>query len=42
MNFIPGSYAQIRIPEYEMTYDGDIDKSLIGDEYPCVAEIRPA
>lgn len=33
MNFIPGSYAQIRIPEYEMTYDGDIDKSLIGDEY---------
>lgn len=33
MNFIPGSYAQIRIPKYEMTYDGDIDKSLIGDEY---------
>lgn len=33
MNFIPGSYAQIRIPKYEMTYDRDIDKSLIGDEY---------
>ncbi len=32
MNFIPGSYAQIRIPKYEMTYDGDIDKSLISDE----------
>lgn len=33
MNFIPGSYAQIRIPQYEMDYDKDIDKSLIGDEY---------
>ncbi|MCM1319688.1 MAG: NADH:ubiquinone reductase (Na(+)-transporting) subunit F [Muribaculaceae bacterium] len=33
MNFIPGSYAQIRIPEYSMDYDKDIDKSLIGDEY---------
>ncbi len=33
MNFIPGSYAQIRIPAYEMDYDKDIDKSLIGDEY---------
>ncbi|MDE5874203.1 MAG: NADH:ubiquinone reductase (Na(+)-transporting) subunit F [Muribaculaceae bacterium] len=33
MNFIPGSYAQIRIPKYEMDYDKDIDKSLIGDEY---------
>jgi len=33
MDFKPGSYAQIRIPEYEMTYDKDIDKSLIGDEY---------
>ncbi|MDE5673911.1 MAG: NADH:ubiquinone reductase (Na(+)-transporting) subunit F [Muribaculaceae bacterium] len=33
MNFIPGSYAQIRIPKYDMTYDGDIDKSLITDEY---------
>lgn len=33
MNFIPGSYAQIRIPEYSMDYDKDIDKSLIGEEY---------
>ena len=33
MNFIPGSYSQIRIPKYEMDYDKDIDKSLIGDEY---------
>ena len=33
MNFIPGSYAQIKIPTYEMDYDKDIDKSLIGDEY---------
>lgn len=33
MDFIPGSYAQIKIPAYEMDYDKDIDKSLIGDEY---------
>lgn len=33
MNFIPGSYSQIRIPKYTMDYDKDIDKSLIGDEY---------
>lgn len=33
MNFIPGSYAQIKIPTYEMDYDKDIDKTLIGDEY---------
>lgn len=33
MNFIPGSYSQIRIPKYSMDYDKDIDKSLIGDEY---------
>ncbi|MBO5445593.1 MAG: NADH:ubiquinone reductase (Na(+)-transporting) subunit F [Muribaculaceae bacterium] len=33
MNFIPGSYAQIRIPKFSMDYDKDIDKSLIGDEY---------
>lgn len=33
MDFIPGSYAQIKIPEYEMDYDRDIDKALIGDEY---------
>lgn len=33
MDFIPGSYAQIRIPEYSMDYDKDIDKASIGDEY---------
>ncbi len=33
MDFIPGSYAQIKIPAYSMDYDKDIDKSLIGDEY---------
>ena len=33
MNFIPGSYAQIKIPKYEMDYDKDIDKESIGAEY---------
>ncbi|MCQ2229714.1 MAG: NADH:ubiquinone reductase (Na(+)-transporting) subunit F [Bacteroidales bacterium] len=33
MNFEPGSYAQIRIPKYELDYDKDFDKSLIGDVY---------
>lgn len=33
MDFIPGSYAQIKIPEYTMDYDKDIDKDLIGKEY---------
>lgn len=33
MDFLPGSYAQIKIPKYSMDYDKDIDKSLIGDEY---------
>lgn len=33
MDFLPGSYAQIRIPAYSMDYDRDIDKKLIGDEY---------
>ena len=33
MNFIPGSYAQIRIPKYSMDYDKDIDKGMIGEEY---------
>ncbi|MDE6049168.1 MAG: NADH:ubiquinone reductase (Na(+)-transporting) subunit F [Paramuribaculum sp.] len=33
MDFIPGSYAQIKIPPYEMSYDKDIDKALIGPEY---------
>jgi len=33
MDFIPGSYAQIRIPSYSMDYDKDIDKQTIGEEY---------
>ena len=33
MDFIPGSYAQIKIPPFKMDYDKDIDKTLIGDEY---------
>ena len=33
MNFLPGSYAQIRIPAYEMDYNVDIDKDSIGAEY---------
>ena len=33
MDFIPGSYAQIKIPVYEMDYDKDIDKDSIGKEY---------
>ncbi|MDR0895655.1 MAG: NADH:ubiquinone reductase (Na(+)-transporting) subunit F [Prevotellaceae bacterium] len=33
MDFIPGSYAQIKIPKFGMDYDKDIDKALIGEEY---------
>ena len=33
MDFIPGSYAQIKIPKYSMDYDKDIDKSMIGEQY---------
>ncbi len=33
MDFLPGSYAQIKIPPYSMDYDKDIDKALIGPEY---------
>ena len=33
MDFLPGSYAQIKIPAYSMDYNKDIDKSLIGEEY---------
>ncbi len=33
MDFIPGSYAQIKIPPYRMDYDKDIDKDSIGPEY---------
>ncbi len=33
MNFEPGSYAQIRIPKYDIDYNVDFDKALIGDVY---------
>ena len=33
MDFIPGSYAQIKIPPFCIDYDKDIDKASIGDEY---------
>ncbi len=33
MDFEPGSYAQIKIPAFEIDYDKDVDKSLIGDLY---------
>lgn len=33
MNFEPGSYAQIKIPTFNIDYDRDIDKASIGDEY---------
>ncbi|MBR5638575.1 MAG: NADH:ubiquinone reductase (Na(+)-transporting) subunit F [Muribaculaceae bacterium] len=34
MDFIPGSYAQIKIPTYEMDYDVDIDKESLGEYLP--------
>ena len=33
MDFVPGSYAQIKIHAYTMDYDKDIDKDLIGEGY---------
>ena len=34
MDFIPGSYAQIKIPAYDcIDYDKDFDKDLIGEDY---------
>lgn len=33
MDFIPGSYAQIKIPPFSIDYDKDIDKDSIGSEY---------
>lgn len=33
MDFIPGSYAQIKIPPFKIDYDKDIDKASIGGEY---------
>ena len=32
MDFIPGSYGQIRIPKFDLSY-ADFDKELIGTEY---------
>ncbi len=34
MDFIPGSYAQIKIPTYEMDYNVDIDKESLGEYMP--------
>lgn len=34
MDFIPGSYAQIKIPTYVMDYNVDIDKESLGDYLP--------
>ena len=34
MDFIPGSYAQIKIPTFEMDYDKDIDKESLGEYLP--------
>lgn len=33
MDFVPGSYAQIKIPKFNIDFNRDIDKSLIGDDY---------
>ena len=33
MDFEPGSYAQIKIPAFQIDYDKDFDKSRIGDTY---------
>lgn len=33
MDFEPGSYAQIKIPAYDIDYNRDMDKDLIGDLY---------
>jgi len=32
MDFVPGSYAQIKIPKFDIKY-ADFDKDLIGEEY---------
>ena len=34
MDFIPGSYAQIKIPTYQMDYNVDIDKESLGEYLP--------
>ncbi|MDR0989025.1 MAG: NADH:ubiquinone reductase (Na(+)-transporting) subunit F [Prevotellaceae bacterium] len=33
MDFVPGSYAQIKIPKYSMDYSKDIDRQMIGEAY---------
>ena len=33
MDFVPGSYAQIRIPKFKVDYNKDIDKDSIGPVY---------
>lgn len=33
MDFIPGSYAQIKIPKFSMDYNTDINKDMIGPDY---------
>lgn len=33
LDFVPGSYAQIKIPAFDMDYAKDIDRSLIGAQY---------
>ncbi|MDR1524252.1 MAG: NADH:ubiquinone reductase (Na(+)-transporting) subunit F, partial [Tannerella sp.] len=33
MDFVPGSYAQIKIPRFSMDYDKDIDRDSIGPGY---------
>lgn len=33
MDFVPGSYAQIKIPAYTIDFDKHIDKDLIGETY---------
>ncbi len=39
MDFVPGSYAQIKIPQYDcIDYDKDFDKDLIGPDYMATWE----
>ena len=38
MDFVPGAYAQIKIPKYKLDYDKDFDKNDIGELYVPVWE----
>lgn len=40
MNFIPGSYAQIKIPTFDIDYDKDIDKASLGEYLPAWEKFR--